>query len=79
MESNPIKVKHAVYPTQEAIDNLFKLASDPSLITYSTVEEQTAALNSAKIDFETLLNMYLHKAFKKGKKLGKAYCEDLKQ
>jgi hypothetical protein len=66
-----IKIKHAAVISDEALDKLYYIATDAASKTYPNVEEMNKALESAKVDFETLLNRYLHKAFKAGKKIGK--------
>lgn len=68
MATNPIKIKSVPYPTQEALDALFNIPCDAALQSYPSVEAQIAALDAAKTDFESMLSMYLHKAYKAGKK-----------
>lgn len=67
-----VKVKHVLILNQDAVDALFKIVHDAVNATYTTVDEQTAAITKAKADFESMLNLFAHKSFKAGKKLGKA-------
>lgn len=70
-----MKIKHAVILEEDEIDMLFDMVKDVCLMTYPTVDAQTAALESAKIDFETQLNRYMQKAFKYGKKIQKSKAD----
>lgn len=73
---NPLKIKHTVIVEQEAVDKLFDIVAAPAKAIYPDPESQTSAMDQAKIDFDTLLNLYIHKAFKAGKKVGRMYPKD---
>jgi len=70
---NPINIKHVVIVEQEAVDKLFDIVAIPAKAVYPDTTSQTNAMDQAKIDFDTMLNLYIHKAFKAGKKVGKMY------
>ncbi|MCX6733077.1 MAG: hypothetical protein NTV98_06075 [Candidatus Roizmanbacteria bacterium] len=71
MQTPVIKVKHVLIISQEAVDALFKIVQDAVSATYLTKEEETVAVAKAKADFESMLNLIVHKSFKAGRKIGK--------
>lgn len=66
-----MKLKHAIVLNDEEVSKLFDIVMNACLTMYPTPEAQAEGIAAAKVDFETLLNRYAHKAFKFGKKLGK--------
>jgi hypothetical protein len=74
--ASPIKIKHAVYATEDAVNNLYNILVDTALAIYPDTATQAAALLAAKASFEIELNNILHKAFKTGKKIGKEKADD---
>lgn len=71
-----MKIKHAIELSDEEVDTLFNAAAMPASATYATKEAQAAALEQAKMDFKALLGVYIHHAFKFGKKIGKAKADE---
>ena len=71
-----MKVKHAVILSEEEEKTLFDIPVKCLMQTYSSIEEQNAALASAMIDFSSLLNRYVQQSFKYGKKIGKAKADE---
>jgi len=69
----PIKIKHVVNVTPEAVEALFDVVATPAVMAYASVVEQAAAMEKAKMDFESLLTTYIQHGFKVGNKMGKAY------
>lgn len=70
-----MKVKHAVYLEESELTSLTEPLIACCLTTYTSPALQEAALAAAKSDFETKLNVFIHKAFKAGKKIGKANAD----
>lgn len=66
-----MKLKHAVVVSDEELDKLYNIAVNACLIAYSSPEEQARGIMNGKVDFESMLNLYLHKAFKLGKKIAR--------
>jgi hypothetical protein len=56
----------------EEEDKLFDIVKEVCLSQYVSHDDQELALETAKIDFESLLNRYIQKAFKLGKRYMKA-------
>ena len=71
-----MKIKHAVYSEQKDIDSLLETYKTACLASYSTIEEQTAAIKAAEADLSIKLDTLLMKAFKYGKKIGKAKADE---
>lgn len=74
-----MKLKHTIVLNDEEVTNLFNIVMNSCLASYPSPEEQARAIASAKLDFETLLNRYAHKAFKLGKKIAKLGMEVKKE
>lgn len=66
-----MKLKHAVVVSDEELDKLYNIAVNACLTPYSSPDEQARGIVAGKVDFESLLNLYLHKAFKLGKKIAR--------
>jgi hypothetical protein len=71
-----MKIKHAIYAEQADIDMLLEVYKAACLASYSTVEEQTAAIKAAEADLSIKLDTLLMKAFKYGKKIGKSKADE---
>jgi hypothetical protein len=71
-----MKIKHSVCSTEEESSALSKLIELAALATYPTVDNQTEALTLAKATFKEELDKLLSKAFKIGKKIGKAKADE---
>ena len=71
-----MKVKNAVILSEEEENALFNIPVKCLMQAYSSMEEQNAALASAKADFISLLNRYVQLSFKYGKKIGKAKADE---
>lgn len=74
--ASPIKIKHAAYVKEEAADKLYHTLVDTAIAVFPDTTSQAEALLAAKADFEIQLNNIVHKAFKEGKKIGKAKADE---
>lgn len=66
-----MKVKHSVMTDDKECSDLYVIATTACLATYTTIEEQNAAILAAQNIFKTKLDELVLKAFKIGKKMGK--------
>lgn len=66
-----MKVKHVITSTQDEVDSLFNIAMTACLVVYPTIEEQTAAILSAKTVFQVQLDTLICEAYDIGKRLAK--------
>lgn len=66
-----MKVKHIVKSTQEDIDCLFDIVLPVCMASYTSIEEQTAAIYAAKDVLKTKLDELIYEAYKIGRKLAK--------
>jgi len=65
-----MKLKHKITVASESVDALFNLVAIPAVKTYTSTMEETAAMEQAKRDFESMLNDFVSQSFKIGKKVG---------
>ena len=70
-----MKVEHIVSSTSDEVDSLFNMAMTACLMVYPTVEEQSAAILSAKTEFQIQLDSLLCQAYKLGKKIDKVKAD----
>lgn len=66
-----MKVRHSIETEDVEADMLYNMVTSICLASYSTVEEQSAAIMAAKLVFKTKLDELVLKAFKVGTKIGK--------